>query len=184
MCPVVGLTLVLVPIPCNTPLVIDIFYAGASTSAVRNLTCRRHPNLFSCHSGPRPGIQNLPHTQTSIFCHLDRSRRRSGEISSLSGFARIVALLSVLPQKVGKETRPGLQLLVECCTQFYNRHENSSCMVCRWHTILSSNNSCRLSGVVEPDNIRARSFRMANWLQKLPYEAVERRFLRTPSLAE
>jgi hypothetical protein len=41
--------------------------------------------------------------------------------------------------------------LVSSC-QFYNRHENSSDMYCHRQYMSSSNNSCRLSEVVEPDN--------------------------------
>ncbi|MFZ1249031.1 MAG: hypothetical protein WAQ24_01775, partial [Candidatus Saccharimonadales bacterium] len=37
--------------------------------------------------------------------------------------------------------------------RFYNRHENSSLAYCHWQHTNSSNNSCRLTEVVKPDNI-------------------------------
>ena len=138
-----------------------LYSALWATNSKRLLVARRPtlalaPNLPFLSSRPQRRdlrvLSSPANTVPVILSEVERS-----PCSRLSPHFRMAAL--GLPadflfyQKRGSEKpRPELQLLVSPC-QFYNQQNNSFRGDCPRQSPLHSNKFCRLSEVVEPDNV-------------------------------
>ncbi len=132
--------------------------------------------LLRVHPAPPPptvistAVERSPTAPLHAFNfhsrHLERSRKIFflPNFTSNNGSSRTVSFIEcglsrphgnqdlLLPKGPGPKTRPGLHLLVSLC-QFYNQQNNSFQGDCPRQSPLHSNKLCRLSEVVEPDNV-------------------------------